>query len=121
MAPGGLCVQPSVVSGKTYWIAPFGNLRINVYLPLPEACRSLSRPSSPDGAKASVVRPYTLSRKVLIKNIKTFPLGLRCILPRNIQLSKIDQNPLKSAVKQWWACLESNQGPRPYQGRALTN
>ena len=21
----------------------------------------------------------------------------------------------------WWACLESNQGPRPYQGRALTN
>ena len=20
-----------------------------------------------------------------------------------------------------WACLESNQGPRPYQGRALTN
>ena len=25
------------------------------------------------------------------------------------------------AVSQWWACLESNQGPRPYQGRALTN
>jgi len=24
-------------------------------------------------------------------------------------------------VSQWWACLESNQGPRPYQGRALTN
>ena len=22
---------------------------------------------------------------------------------------------------EWWACLESNQGPRPYQGRALTN
>ena len=21
----------------------------------------------------------------------------------------------------WWACLESDQGPRPYQGRALTN
>jgi hypothetical protein len=25
------------------------------------------------------------------------------------------QNPL------WWACLESNQGPCPYQGHALTN
>ena len=22
---------------------------------------------------------------------------------------------------KWWACLESNRGPRPYQGRALTN
>ena len=69
MAPGGLCVQPSVVGGKTYWIAPFGNLRIKVYLPLPEAYRSLSRPSSPDGAKASVVRPYTLSRKILNHSI----------------------------------------------------
>ena len=63
----GLCVQTAVISGKTYWIAPFGNPRIKVYLPLPEAYRSLSRPSSPDGAKASVVRPYTLSRKILIK------------------------------------------------------
>ena len=25
------------------------------------------------------------------------------------------------ASEAWWACLESNQGPRPYQGRALTN
>ena len=24
-------------------------------------------------------------------------------------------------LRDWWACLESNQGPRPYQGRALTN
>ena len=22
---------------------------------------------------------------------------------------------------KWWAYLELNQGPRPYQGRALTN
>ena len=38
-------------------VAPFGNLRIIAYLPLPEAYRSLSRPSSPAGAKASTVRP----------------------------------------------------------------
>ena len=50
--------------GKPHWIAPFGNLRIKVCLPLPEAYRSLPRPSSPDGAKASVVRPYTLSRTI---------------------------------------------------------
>ena len=29
------------------WVAPFGYLRINSYLPIPAAFRSLSRPSSP--------------------------------------------------------------------------
>ena len=33
-----------------YRVAPFGNLWINVYLPLPKAYRSLSRPSSPPRA-----------------------------------------------------------------------
>ena len=28
------------------WVSPFGNLRIEAYLQLPEAYRSLSRPSS---------------------------------------------------------------------------
>ena len=32
---------------STCWVAPFGNLRINRYVPLPVAYRSLSRPSSP--------------------------------------------------------------------------
>ena len=43
------------------WVAPFGNLRINGHLHLPAAYRSLSRPSSPQRAKASSVRPYLLS------------------------------------------------------------
>ena len=60
--PRGLCVRPRVMGGKPHRIAPFGNPRIKVCLPLPGAYRSLPRPSSPDGAKASVVRPYTLSR-----------------------------------------------------------
>ena len=42
---------------KSGWVAPFGNLRINSYLPIPAAYRSLSRPSSPLRAKASSVRP----------------------------------------------------------------
>jgi hypothetical protein len=33
-----------------YRVAPFGNLRINSYLPIPAAYRSLSRPSSPSRA-----------------------------------------------------------------------
>ena len=44
-----------------WWVAPFGYLRINCYLHIPAACRSLSRPSSPQRAKASSVRPYLLS------------------------------------------------------------
>ena len=41
-------------------VVPFGNLRIKGYLHLPEAYRSLSRPSSPPRAKASAMRPYLL-------------------------------------------------------------
>jgi hypothetical protein len=42
------------------WVAPFGYLRIISYLHLPVAFRSLSRPSSPLGAKASSIRSYSL-------------------------------------------------------------
>ena len=38
-------------------VSPFGNVRINKYLLLPEPYRSLSRPSSPLRAKASPVCP----------------------------------------------------------------
>ena len=38
----------------------FGHLRIITYLQFPVAFRSLSRPSSPLGAKASSIRPYKL-------------------------------------------------------------
>ena len=37
-------------------VSPFGNLRITVYLQLPEAYRSLSRPSSAPDAKAFPLR-----------------------------------------------------------------
>ena len=37
-------------------VAPFGNLRINAYVPLPVAYRSLSRPSSAPDAKAFPLR-----------------------------------------------------------------
>jgi hypothetical protein len=43
-------------------VAPFGNPRINACSPLPGAYRSKPRPSSPAGAKASIVCPYTLDR-----------------------------------------------------------
>ena len=39
-------------------VSPFGNLRITVHLQLPEAYRSLSRPSSAPDAKAFPLRSY---------------------------------------------------------------
>ena len=38
------------------WVSPFGNLRITAHLQLPEAYRSLSRPSSAPDAKAFPLR-----------------------------------------------------------------
>ena len=38
------------------WVSPFGNLRIEAHLQLPEAYRSLSRPSSAPVAKAFPLR-----------------------------------------------------------------
>ena len=52
-----LCIQRAVHGLSTMWVAPFGNPRIKGYLRLPRAYRSLSRPSSASGAKASTVRP----------------------------------------------------------------
>ena len=48
------------------WVPPFGNLRIEAYLQLPEAYRSLSRPSSAPDAKAFPLRSYQLD--LLVKH-----------------------------------------------------
>ena len=46
-------------------VAPFGDPGITACLQLPQAYRSLPRPSSPPCAKASTVRPYALDLVVL--------------------------------------------------------
>ena len=65
---------------------------------LPEAYRSLPRPSSPADAKASIVRPYTLNRR------KNLVLGLRC----NSQTMKLSKN--KSALQRIHVC--AGRSPR---------
>ena len=50
-----LCIQLMMtINGR---VSPFGNLRIKAYSRLPEAYRSVSRPSSPVCAKASTKCP----------------------------------------------------------------
>ena len=48
-----LCIQTGATPNDWCRVSPFGNLRIKACVPLPEAYRSLLRPSSPDEAKAS--------------------------------------------------------------------
>ena len=59
-------------------VSPFRHLRINGYLLLPEAFRSLSRLSSALSAKASTLRSSSLDQlvKQLRKQYQTF--GSRC-------------------------------------------
>ena len=65
----GLCVHPAMTACYSGRVAPFGYPRIKALWRLPEACRSLMRPSSPPDAKASVVRPYTLSKKFVLPRL----------------------------------------------------
>ena len=51
-----LCIQNWIPSKG--WVSPFGHPRINDRSHLPAAFRSVPRPSSPLGAKASTERPY---------------------------------------------------------------
>ena len=50
-------------------VSPFGDLRINGYLRLPEAFRSLSRPSSAFSAKASTLRPFCLIVLIIYSSV----------------------------------------------------
>ena len=63
------------------WVSPFGHLRINVCLQLPAAFRSLPRPSSASGAKAStlcslLLDHMTIARHGFILDISLLPYAV---------------------------------------------
>ena len=60
-----LYIQIAVIQHYLDWVVPFGNLRVNGCLHLPEAYRSLPRPSSTSYAKASTVRPTQLNQSFI--------------------------------------------------------
>ena len=75
------------------WVAPFGYLRINAYLPLPVAFRSLSRPSSASGAKAFPLRPFVLN--LLFRSLCGFSsFEVIFSLPQNCSISTQIQEKL---------------------------
>ena len=50
-------------------VSPFGNLRIEAYLQLPAAYRSLSRPSSAPDAKAFTMCSYSLELSIVFRSM----------------------------------------------------
>ena len=82
-----LCIQTGATPNERCRVSPFGNLRIKACVPLPEAYRSLLRPSSPDEAKASInccnwfMQTLTYSRRLF------YPLTLKTTL--NFQRTKL--------------------------------
>ena len=73
-------------------VAPFGNLRIDAYVPLPVAYRSLSRPSSAPDAKASSLRPSSLDLRR--SRLAPFRFRARLRLPRKLHI-RSSAAPLK--------------------------
>ena len=62
--------QCNVPEYEPRWVSSFRNLRINAYLQLPEAFRSLSRLSSAPSAKAFALRPCSLDlSNVLLEHL----------------------------------------------------
>ena len=125
-----LCIQTGATPNERCRVSPFGNLRIKACVPLPEAYRSLLRPSSPDEAKASInccnwfMQTLTYSRRL------SYPLTLKTTL--NFQRTKsvdfeasllppVCPIPDCAPCTQWWAQMDLNHRPRAYQARALTN
>ena len=52
------------------WVSPFGNPRIDGYLLLPEAYRSLSRPSSAPDAKAFALCSFSLELPIQFSSLE---------------------------------------------------
>ena len=82
-----------VTGGLLQWVPPFGNLRINAYLQLPEAYRSLSRPSSAPDAKAFPLRPFSLDHTSVSVSIRSENYaGFKEVLWLNCRFTLLD-NP----------------------------
>ena len=82
-------------------VAPFGNLRIKAYLRLPEAYRSLSRPSSAPDAKAFPLRSFQLD----LAGAKSIPFGTA------FRLSRTSFPCASSSSQTRFAGLCSEKGP----------
>ena len=144
-------VQYNVPEYEPRWVSSFRNLRINAYLQLPEAYRSLSRLSSAPSAKAFALRPCSLDLSNVLSRtfgillilscqrrlLLPFLLKLQYFLKRTyynlcfaviIQFSRYvlvmflkARSPGTLIFITWWAKMDSNHRPHDYQSCALAS
>ena len=143
--------QYNVLEYEPRWVSSFRNLRINAYLQLPEAYRSLSRLSSAPSAKAFALRPCSLDLSNVLSGtfgillilscqrrlLLPFLLKLQYFLKRTyynlcfaviIQFSRYvlvmslkARSPETLIFITWWAKMDSNHRPHDYQSCALAS
>ena len=90
--------------------------RLSVPRHSPHALKSLIKNcSSHQTISHEIVLPILFSVQVVKEQTRLRGRNGRCRRPEN------PEGENEHLTWRWWACLESNQGPRPYQGRALTN
>ena len=77
----GLYIHPVIQRHYSLWVAPFGYLRVDGYLLLTAAFRSLSRPSSAPSAKASALCSYSLNLQLVnrFSCVVAVALSLACV------------------------------------------
>ena len=109
--------QYNVPEYEPRWVSSFRNLRINAYLQLPEAYRSLSRLSSAPSAKAFALRPCSLDHIKLIsfeiglypldsllptKIIVTLPFEIVIFLKKELTIIFVSQLLFSFQGTSWW-------------------
>ena len=127
-----LCIHLVVTLNYQCRVSPFGHLRIKACVPLPEAFRSLLRPSSPDDAKASIICCNWFMQTLYYSRRLSYLLTQLHFCLSELSKNKIyfqrlaapsptDPSPRSSRSSKWWAQMDLNHRPRAYQARALTN
>ena len=89
LASSRLWIQRWMTGYDPCRVSPFGHRRITGCVLLPDAYRSLPRPSSPVRAKAFPVRPCTLDRNLSIPHSKPYHATLRLLVLASSSLTQI--------------------------------
>ena len=108
-------VQYNVPEYEPRWVSSFRNLRINAYLQLPEAYRSLSRLSSAPSAKAFALRPCSLDLSNVLKehlvsswfslaneDYVTLPFEIVIFLKKELTIIFVSQLLFSFQGTSWW-------------------
>ena len=112
--PGFASRQCGMTGHDSRRVAPFGNLRIYACVPLPEAYRSLPRPSSPVCAKASTMRPSILDQHpppcdgMILRWLLRTSVLQECQLPKRQMPTTFSNIKTFPNVKEQ-ACLQGRQ------------